>query len=106
MSWESESLKQKKKENKLDIIVKLIIVYLVVANLVAFALMGIDKQKAKKGKYRIPEKTLFLSAIVGGSIGAMYGMHMFRHKTKHLTFKLGMPIILIVQMLLVIVVFV
>ena len=81
------------------------IAYLVVVNLVAFALMGIDKQKAKKGKYRIPEKTLFLSAILGGSIGAMYGMHLFRHKTKHITFKFGMPIILIVQMLLVIIVF-
>lgn len=89
----------------MDIITKLVIAYLVVVNLVAFALMGIDKQKAKKGKYRIPEKTLFLSAILGGSIGAMYGMHLFRHKTKHITFKFGMPIILIVQMLLVIIVF-
>ena len=67
--------------------------------------MGIDKHKAKKKQWRIPEKTLFLSAILGGSIGALYGMHLFRHKTKHKSFVFGMPAILVVQMLLVIIVF-
>lgn len=74
--------------------------YLVIINLVAFALMGIDKGKAKRGAWRIPEKTLFLSAILGGSIGAIAGMQHFRHKTKHWYFKYGMPLILILQLIL------
>ena len=78
--------------------------YLLLANLVGFVLMGIDKHKAKKKQWRIPEKTLFLSAILGGSIGALYGMHLFRHKTKHKSFKFGMPAILIVQLLLIIII--
>ena len=82
---------------------KLIIAYVILINLVGFALMGMDKQKAKKNKWRIPEKTLFLSAIFGGSIGALYGMHLFRHKTKHKSFVFGMPAILIVQLVLIIV---
>ena len=95
-----------KKENKVSIWMKIGIAYLFLANLVGFALMGIDKRKAKKKQWRIPEKTLFLSAILGGSIGALYGMHLFRHKTKHKSFVFGMPAILIVQMLLLIIVFV
>lgn len=90
----------------MDIWMKIGIAYLVVANLIGFVLMWIDKRKAKKKQWRIPEKTLFLSAILGGSVGALYGMHLFRHKTKHKSFVFGMPAILIVQMLLVIVVFV
>ncbi|MCI8408390.1 MAG: DUF1294 domain-containing protein [Lachnospiraceae bacterium] len=85
---------------------KIAIVYLLLANLVGFVLMGVDKHKAKKKQWRIPEKTLFLSAILGGSIGALYGMHLFRHKTKHKSFVFGMPAILVVQMLLLIIVFV
>ena len=57
--------------------------YLVAVNIVAFALMGIDKKRAINHAWRIPEKTLFLSAILGGSIGAIAGMQVFRHKTKH-----------------------
>lgn len=72
--------------------------YLVLVNLIAFALMGIDKSKAKRGAWRIPEKTLFLSAILGGSIGAILGMQTFRHKTKHWYFQYGMPLILILQL--------
>lgn len=83
--------------------VKAIIGYLLVVNIVAFLLMGIDKYKAKKHAWRIPEKTLFLSAAIGGSVGAMYGMHLFRHKTKHKSFLFGMPAILMCQLLLVIV---
>lgn len=94
-----------KKENKVSIWLKIGIVYLLLANLVGFVLMGVDKHKAKKKQWRIPEKTLFLPAILGGSIGALYGMHLFRHKTKHKSFKLGMPAILIVQMVLLIIVF-
>ena len=84
---------------------KVFVIYLIVINLVAFALMGIDKHKAKKNQWRIPERTLFLSAAVGGSIGAMYGMHLFRHKTKHKSFLFGMPAILALQLLVVIALF-
>lgn len=76
------------------------IYYLIIINIIAFFLMGIDKKKAQTGAWRIPEKTLFLSAILGGSIGAIAGMQLFRHKTKHKTFVIGMPVILIVQLLL------
>lgn len=77
--------------------------YLLVVNLVAFALMGIDKRRAKReGMRRIPEKTLFLSAILGGSIGAIVGMRTFRHKTKHWYFVWGMPLILVAQIALVV----
>jgi uncharacterized membrane protein YsdA (DUF1294 family) len=74
--------------------------YLVIVNILAFLLMGIDKRKAKKGAWRIPEQTLFLSALIGGSLGANLGMQLFRHKTKHRSFVIGMPAILIVQLLL------
>lgn len=76
------------------------IYYLIIINIIAFFLMGIDKKKAQIGAWRIPEKTLFLSAILGGSIGAIAGMQLFRHKTKHKTFVIGMPTIFIVQLLL------
>ena len=71
-----------------------IILYLLIINAAAFLLMLIDKRRAQKNKWRIPEKTLFLTAILGGSIGALPGMYTFRHKTKHLSFVIGMPIIL------------
>ena len=77
-----------------------IIIYLIIVNIIAFCMMGIDKSKAKKKKWRIPEKSLFLSAILGGSIGANAGMQVFRHKTKHMTFVIGMPVILILQVAL------
>ena len=78
----------------------IIILYLIIINLLAFLLMGLDKRKAKRHKWRIPEKTLFLSAIIGGSIGALLGMQVFRHKTKHASFRIGMPCILILQLAL------
>jgi len=59
--------------------------------------MYADKQKAKKGLWRIPEKTLFLISILGGSLGGILGMYIFRHKTKHWKFVIGMPLILILQ---------
>ncbi len=78
----------------------ILIVYLLLVNLIAFALMGIDKSKAKRGAWRIPEKSLFLSAIIGGSVGAILGMQIFRHKTKHWYFQYGMPLILVLQIIL------
>lgn len=74
-----------------------ILIYLIVMNIIGFASMGIDKSKAKRGAWRIPEKTLFLIAILGGSIGSILGMKQFRHKTKHKSFTIGMPAILLVQ---------
>ncbi len=71
--------------------------YFAAANLIAFSLMGIDKKRARMRAFRIPEVTLFSSAIVGGSIGAIIGMYFFRHKTRHWYFVYGMPLILILQ---------
>lgn len=71
--------------------------YLLLINAIAFLLMLVDKYKAKKNLWRIPEATLFLSAAMGGSIGALLGMYLIRHKTKHLKFILGMPAILAAQ---------
>ena len=76
--------------------------YLLLINAIAFLLMLVDKRKARKNLWRIPESTLFLSAALGGSIGALAGMYAFRHKTKHLKFILGMPAILALQLGLVI----
>ena len=81
---------------------KYLLIYLGIINLIGLFSMFLDKQKAKRGKWRIPEKTLFLLAIIGGSLGTTLGMHVFRHKTKHWYFKFGMPMILIVQIVLII----
>lgn len=77
-----------------------IICYLLIVNIVAFFLMGIDKKKAQTGAWRIPEKTLFLSAILGGGVGAIAGMQLFRHKTRHRSFVIGMPLILLAWVIL------
>jgi len=77
-----------------------ICVMLLVMNLAAFALMGIDKLKAKAGAWRIPEKTLFLVTALFGGLGGTLGMTFFRHKTKHWYFKLGFPALLVVQIAL------
>lgn len=71
--------------------------YLVLVNAATFILMLTDKQKARRGSWRIPERTLIGVAAIGGSIGAMVGMYLFRHKTRHLKFSLGLPLILAVQ---------
>ena len=76
---------------------KFILGYLVIVNIAGLAVMGIDKAKAIKGAWRIPEKTLFLFSLIGGSIGTWAGMYLFHHKTKHWYFVIGMPAILIIQ---------
>lgn len=78
--------------------IKNFFIYLAIINLIGFFAMFLDKQKAKRNKWRIPEKTLFLLALIGGSIGTTLGMQCFRHKTKHWYFKFGMPFILICQL--------
>lgn len=70
------------------------------ASLLNFILMGVDKRKAKKGARRIPEKTFFLIALLGGALGAILGMYAFHHKTLHRKFTWGMPAILLLQLLL------
>lgn len=76
---------------------QLILLYLLIINATGFLLMLVDKRKAQKKLWRIPESTLFTAAAFGGSIGCIAGMYTFRHKTKHLTFTLGMPAILVAQ---------
>lgn len=80
----------------------LMIGYIVIINLIGFILMGVDKWRAKNRSFRIPEATLFLFAILGGSIGAITGMYTFRHKTRHWYFVWGMPIILILQIVIIV----
>ena len=72
---------------------------LTITNLISFFLMGHDKKCARQGKWRVPEKTLFLAAAAGGSVGAIAGMYLFRHKTRHWHFVIGMPLILAVQVI-------
>lgn len=78
-------------------LLQVFIIYLIFMNIFGLLLMGIDKHKAKKNRWRIPEKTLFLTSLLGGSIGTLVGMYLFRHKTRHWYFVMGMPAILILQ---------
>ena len=75
----------------------LVLYYIVIINILTFIVYGIDKLKAKKGKWRIPESTLLLLAVFGGSIGAFLGMKVWHHKTMHKKFKYGVPLIIIIQ---------
>ena len=79
---------------------KFIIAYLLIINAVGFLLMLADKHKARKKKWRIPEATLMGTAALGGSIGVLTGMYAVRHKTKHIKFILGVPLILAAQVML------
>ncbi len=79
----------------------IIILYAVAVNVVSFIMMGVDKRKAVKRAFRIPESTLFVLAIIGGSIGSIAGMHLFHHKTRHWYFLYGMPVILALQIILI-----
>ena len=81
-------------------VITLLLGYFIIMNLIGFALMGIDKYRAKKRSFRIPEATLFIVAIIGGSIGSTIGMYAFRHKTRHWYFVYGMPFILLLQIIL------
>ena len=74
--------------------------YLAAVNLVTFTVYGVDKAKARRGAWRVPEKTLFLLPLLGGSLGALLGMRVFHHKTKHWYFVWGIPLILLAQIAL------
>ena len=83
--------------------VKNIIIYLIAINLITFLAMFIDKQKAKKGKWRTKESTLFTLVLLGGGVGGIVGMYVFRHKNKKTRFVIGFPAILIAEILCVII---
>ena len=80
--------------------IKFLYLYLLIINAVGFILMLADKQKARRGRWRIPEATLMGVAALGGSVGSLIGMYTVRHKTKHIKFTLGIPVILILQLAL------
>ncbi len=79
---------------------KYLLIYFVVINIAAFLAMMADKHRARRDKWRIREKTLFMLALAGGSVGSLLGMKLFHHKTRHRLFTIGMPAILLVQLVL------
>ena len=76
--------------------------YLVIINILNFAMFGADKWKAKHDRRRVPERTLWLLTVLGGALGALIGMQVFRHKTQHRSFRWGVPLLLLVQIILLI----
>ena len=79
--------------------IKNIIIYFIITNLFGFFIMWLDKRKAKKGAWRIPEKTLFIVTALGGGIGTIAGMYTFRHKTQKMAFVIGFPFITILEII-------
>jgi uncharacterized membrane protein YsdA (DUF1294 family) len=75
-----------------------LLLYLIVVNIICLLLFFIDKRRAQSGRYRIRERTLFLWALAGGGLGGWLGMYLFRHKTRHLKFKFGLPLIILLQL--------
>lgn len=87
---------------RLNLLIFLIVTYLFFINIVGIVFMYRDKKKAMKGEWRIKEKTLFMTALLGGSIGILVGSKQFRHKTQHKSFKYGIPFIITLQIILII----
>lgn len=83
-----------------ETVLSIMLPYLLLMNIAGILIMKSDKKKAVKHAWRIPEKTLFLVSILGGSIGTWAGMYLFHHKTKHWYFVIGMPLILIIQIIM------
>ncbi|MBV6714987.1 DUF1294 domain-containing protein [Paenibacillus chitinolyticus] len=79
--------------------IKILVLYLLVVNLVAYVWMGADKRRARSGEWRVPEKRLFLTALIGGAPGIWAGMYAYKHKTRHFMFKYGIPLLLIVNVI-------
>lgn len=75
-----------------------IFIWMAFSSIIGFILMGVDKSKAKRGAWRIPEKTLLGTALLGGGAGVWLGMEVFRHKTKHWYFKYGVPVITLLEL--------
>lgn len=82
---------------------KLLLIYMIFVNVVTFLVYGVDKLKAKQSRWRISENALIALALIGGSIGALLGMYLWRHKTQHKKFKYGVPVILVLQIVLIVV---
>lgn len=80
-------------------VIFVLVIYLVLVNVLGFTAMFSDKRKARKRAFRIPESTLFMLAFMGGSLGCLIGMYLFRHKTRHRSFTFGMPLLLALQLL-------
>ncbi len=78
-----------------------LLLYLFIINLFAFSIMGIDKYKAKKSKWRIREKTFFIISIIGGALGSLLGMVVFRHKTQHKSFYIGIPLLYLLNQIII-----
>ena len=83
-------------------VILIILIYLILINIITCIVFGVDKRKAKKEKWRVPEATLLLLSVIGGSIGALIGMRLFHHKTRKAKFRIGVPVILILQIILVV----
>ena len=81
--------------------IKTLIIYYLLMNVIGFFIMKIDKTRAIRHAYRISEKTLWGMALFGGAVGTTLGMQMFRHKTKHLSFKVGFPVLAVIELILV-----
>ena len=77
------------------------VIFIILMSIIAFGAMGVDKRKAKQHKHRISEKTLWILALIGGSIGSYLGMIFFRHKTKHLNFRIGFTLLAVGQLILI-----
>lgn len=84
-------------------VLKAVIIYLVAINVITFIMFGADKARAAKGRWRISESALILAALLGGSTGALAGMRIFHHKTKHRKFTIGIPVILALQIILMVI---
>lgn len=82
-----------------------LLIYLLIINILAILVMGLDKRRARNQAWRIPEKTLFFLSIIGGSLGSVAGMYLFHHKTRHWYFVIGMPLILVAHIVLAILVY-
>lgn len=84
-------------------VLEAIVIYLAAVNIITFIMFGADKARAAKGRWRISESALILAALLGGSIGALAGMRIFHHKTKHRKFTIGIPVILALQIILMVI---
>ena len=85
-----------------DLEIRMLLDYLIAINIMTLFAFGADKRQAQRGKRRVPERALFMLALCGGSLGAVYGMIGFRHKTRHWQFRVGLPLVLLVHAVLVV----
>ncbi len=80
-----------------EVMMKILVFYLIAVNIAAILIMGIDKHRSRRNKWRISEKSIFITGVAGGGLGVIFGMVLFRHKTRHLKFTLGVPLIVILN---------